>query len=139
MAARKGGQAMPENSIRQRPTPLPVSIEDWERRVKTERTLNDHVEDLHITLWSEDEEYRQYLEAVWDSDAVEGSLSIDNVFAAKKIRDKALTLSGNPVGGKKLDPIVKSLGVVLRRYQKSRRERRHTVDGRIVPNDNGVE
>jgi hypothetical protein len=127
------------DAVRARPTPLPASIEDWQRKIKSERTLNDHVEDLHVMCWSESPDYRKYLEAVWDSDAVEGSLSIDNVKAAEMIREKARTIAGNPIANKKLDPIVKSLGVVLRRYQASRKERRNTVDGRIVPTENNGE
>jgi len=115
-------------------------MEEWERKIKSERTLNDHVEDVHVALYDDSSEYRRLLEAVWDSDAVEGSLAIDNTLAAAMLRDKAKGISGNPVGDKKLDTIVKSLTVVLRRYHNSRKERRHTVEGQFIPmpNDNGV-
>jgi hypothetical protein len=127
------------SSLRPRPEPLPTKIDEWERKIKSERTLNDYVEDIHRMLWDNDTEYRNFLEAVWDSDAVEGSLSIDNTMAAMMIRDKAREIDGNPVGKKKLDTIVKSLGVCLRRYENSRRERRNTVKGQRVPNpDNGI-
>jgi hypothetical protein len=120
-----------------RPVQLPASIDEWERKIKTERTLNDHIEDLHLMLWNDSEDYRRFLEAVWDSDAVEGSLAIDNVKAAELLREKARTIAGHIVGTKKLDTIVKSLGVVLRRYEFSRKERRHTVEGKIVRDGDG--
>jgi len=125
-------------AVQARPTPLPARIDEWERKIKNERTLNDHVEDVHIALYDDSPDYRRLLEAVWDSDAVEGSLAIDNTMAAMMIRDKAKDMPGNPVGAKKLDTIVKSLTVVLRRYHNSRKERRHTIEGTILPNDNGV-
>ena len=125
-------------AVQARPTPLPARIDEWERKIKNERTLNDHVEDVHIALYDDSPDYRRLLEAVWDSDAVEGSLAIDNTMAAMMIRDKAKDMPGNPVGAKKLDTIVKSLTVVLRRYHNSRKERRHTIEGTILPNENGT-
>lgn len=119
--------------LRARPTPLPAKSDNWQRKIKSARTLNDHVEDVHLSLWDDNPEYRQFLEAVWDSDAIEGSLSIDNTMAAIMLRDKAKNIEGNPVDKKKLDTIVKSLGIVLRRYEFSRRERRHTVEGIKMP------
>jgi hypothetical protein len=135
---------MPQDrsALQPRPTPLPTKIEDWDRKIKGGMTLNDHVETVHLMLWDETPEYRAFLEAVWDSDAVEGSLAIDNTMAAMLLRDKAKTIDGNPVGRKNLDTIKKSLGVVLRRYGNDRKERRHTVGGQIVPvqdNHNDVE
>lgn len=118
-----------------RPSPLPTKIDDWDRKVKIDRTLNDYVEELHRGAWDEDESYRKFLEAVWDSDAVEGSLAGDNWEAATILRTRAQALPGNPVATKKKDTIVKALGVVLRRYEFSRKERRHTVKGEVVPND----
>jgi hypothetical protein len=120
-------------SLQRRPSPLPAKIDDWQRKNKSSLTLNDYVEQIHRSLWDDDPSYRAYLEAVWDSDAVEGSLAIDNMMAAMKIRDKAPEFDGNPVGSKKLDTIVRSMNVVLRRYENSRKERRETVQGVQVP------
>jgi len=130
---------MNEQHLRVRPTPLPAKSDNWQRKIKSVRTLNDYVEDVHLALWDDSPEYRQFLEAVWDSDAIEGSLSIDNTMAAIMLRDKAKNIEGNPVDKKKLDTIVKALGIVLRRYEFSRRERRHTVKGVTVPFENGAE
>jgi hypothetical protein len=122
-----------------KPTPLPTAIDDWERKIKHGLTLNDHVEAVHLMLWEENPEYRAFLEAVWDSDAVEGSLSIDSTMAAQILREKAKAIDGNPAARKNLDTLKKSLGVVLNRYGNSRKERRHTVHGQVVPTDNGTE
>jgi hypothetical protein len=55
------------------------------------------------------------------------------------IRDAAP--DNSPLKREKLAPINQSLAVVLRRYHKSRKERRQTVGGKIVPdaNQNNVE
>jgi hypothetical protein len=118
---------------RLKPEPLPAKISEWERAIESGLTLNDHVEQVHVMLYDESPEYRAFLEAVYDEDAVEGSLSADNYKAAELLREKARKI-GNPCGGKKLSPLAKSLNVVLRRYRKSRLERRDTVGGtRVTP------
>ena len=122
-----------------KPPPLPAEIDEWERKLKSGLTLNDHIEALHLALWPKSTEYRAFLEAVWDSDAVEGALSIDSTMAALMLRDEAKKRDGHPVAKKNLDTIKKSLGVVLNRYGNSRKERRHTVHGERVPTDNGTE
>ena len=120
--------------------PLPEKIEDWERFNKAERTLNDLVEDLHRALVNENPEYRAYLRATYDAHAVEGSLAADNVLAAMIIRTKAKNdASGlySEVAEEKLAIINLALGVVLRRYHASRKQRRNTVGGEEVPSENG--
>ena len=87
----------------------------------------------------ENDEYRSYLRAVHDSQAVEGSLAADNLMAAQMIRAKAKTIDGNEVGKENLATINKALNVVLRRYHVSRKERRNLVGGEQVPGENGVE
>lgn len=126
---------MSDSSIAAKPRPpeLPAVIEDWHRFLKTERTINDEVEDIHRMLVKEPQ-YRAYLWATWDEQAVEGSLSADNTMAAQMIRDKAKALADDhPLTKEKLATISKSLGVVLRRYHASRKERRQTVSGEVVP------
>jgi hypothetical protein len=104
--------------------------------MKAERTLNDLVEDIHRELVG-DEKYREYLRAVYDAHAVEGSLAADNVLAAMMIRDKAKARSITEVANEKLAIINMSLGVVLRRYHASRKQRRNMVAGEEVPSENG--
>ena len=116
-------------------TPLPSSVVDMQARrlMPFKRLLNDMVEELHTKCF-ELEKYRTYLDGVWDEQCVEGSLAADNFKAAEMIRDRAIK-DNSPVKSEKLATIVKSLGIVLKRYGISRKERRQTVDGQIVPND----
>jgi hypothetical protein len=75
------------------------------------------------------------LTAVYDEQAVEGSLAADNIEAARMIREKAKTIEDHSLAHEKLATISKSLGVVLRRYHLSRKERRQIVDGQVVPDN----
>lgn len=129
------------NSVSRRkplPSPIPARISMWERMIKQERTLNDLIEDVHRVLVDENEKYRGYLYATYDEQAVEGSLSADNIKAAELIREKAVEVGNREVAQQKLATIVKALGVVLRRYNQSRKQRRRTVGGEAVPDiDNG--
>jgi hypothetical protein len=121
------------------PPALPEKIEEWQRFLKAERTLNDLVEDIHRMLVNDEEhgtQYRAYLRAVYDEQAVEGSLSADNTFAAIMIRDKSKTIEGSEVANEKTATISKSLAVVMRRYHASRKQRRDMLEGQIVPNEN---
>lgn len=114
--------------------PLPANINDWERFTKSERTINDFVEDIHRILTNESEEYRGYLRAVWDAHAITGSLSFDNCKACEMIQKKAEELETFPeVVQEKLAVINLALGVVLRRYHKSRKQRRNMIAGEVVP------
>lgn len=115
--------------------PLPATRSDWVRKTQFNRTINDQVEDIHLALL-DDEEYIELLQAVYDEQAVEGSLSSDNNMAAIKIRNAAKKMN-NPVKDQKLATIIKALGVVLRRYGVSRKERRNMVGGEVVNTDNG--
>ena len=115
--------------------PLPADIKEWTRFAKQERTLNDLVEDLHVEL-VEDEKYRALLRAVYDAHAVEGSLAADNVLAAQMIRNLAKERNSE-IQKEKLAVINMALGVVLRRYRASRKQRRNMVAGEEVPSENG--
>jgi hypothetical protein len=117
------------------PPALPADILDWHRAIKVERTLNDLVEDIHRVL-VDDDKYRALLRAVYDEQAVEGSLSADNTLAAMMIRERALK-TDSEVGHEKLATISKALGTVLRRYKASRKQRRNMVAGEEVSSDNG--
>src|SRR5262245_30610393 len=123
---------MSTSALRPSAPPLPTKLEDWQRKLKAERTLNDLVEDVHRML-CEDEDYLDLLKAIYDEQAVEGSLGADNVMAAQMIRNRAKKIDGSEVANEKLATISKALGVVLRRYGASRKERRQTVHGEIVP------
>lgn len=128
------------NSLHVMPPALPDKIEEWKRFLKAERTLNDLVEDVHRMLVNDEDDgpsYRALLRAVYDEQAVEGSLAADNTFAAIMIREKAKTIDGNELANEKAATISKALGVVMRRYHSSRNERRNTLEGEIVAPTNG--
>ncbi len=127
---------MASNLPRPLPPALPADIKDWTRHIKAERTLNDLVEDVHCSL-VKDDEYRALLRATYDAHAVEGSCSADNIMAAKMIREKAQALEITELQNEKLAVISMALGVVLRRYQWSRKQRRNMVAGEEV--NNGAE
>jgi len=124
------------NPLHPRPAPLPTTTQAWldDRKIKHEPTLNDLVEQIHWQL-VENPAYVKFLEAVWDEDAVEGSLAADNLEAAAMIRQKAHDDEMVVIANKKKTTIAKSLNVVLRRYGKGRKERRHTLHGEVVPHD----
>jgi len=121
------------------PPQLPETAGEFlaHRKLKGRRTLNDQVEDVHLALYDSDEGYRNFLYAVYDEQAVEGSLAADNFKAAELIREKAKKMGYEELGRQKLATITKALGVVLRRYGFSRKERRDTIGGEIVPSDTG--
>ena len=130
-----------DNSVtRLIPPPLPAVASEWHRKVKTTRTLNDMVEEVQLRLLEDNDQREQftlYLNAVWDEQAVEGSLGADNLMAAQMIREEAKERGPKELVKEKLATIVKALNVVLRRYENSRKERRHMIGGEIVPGDNG--
>ena len=132
-SAMKGTILMNTKALRPLPAKVPEKIEDWQRKVKFERTLNDMVEQIHRRLVDESDEYRAYLYACWDEQAVEGSCAADNIKAAEMIRNNANT---EEVLKQKLATLAKVLGVVLRRYGASRKERRNTIGGEVV-DENG--
>jgi hypothetical protein len=123
-----------------RPVGLPLTVEGLLalRTSARVRTLNDYVDDIHLALWSS-EDYRRTLDAVYDEDAIEGSLACDNNVAANLIRDYARAHAIVPVAGKKVATIIKALNVVLRRYHISRRERAMTVGGLFVNEQSAAE
>lgn len=142
VAANGRDEVIPKGYFRNRrgvlkrlPPPLPPVLP----KAKFEPSLNDLVHEAHIFLYDHDAYYKSLLEATYDVQAVEGSLAADNTLAAKVIRDYAIKAGGilERLGREKLASIVNMLGVVLRRYHLSRKERRYMVGGQQVPPDNG--
>lgn len=118
------------------PVPLPSTRGDLAvlRKLKAKlKPLNDQVEEVFEQL-VEDAKFNRYLQAVYDEQAVEGSLAADNIGAAIMIRERALEL-GYSLADEKWATISKALGVVLRRYGLSRKERKNTVNGEVVRGD----
>lgn len=104
---------------------LPASAADLQRKSLRSRTLNDYVEDVFLTLFDTNPDFRALLDAVSNDDSVEGTVRADDYEAARMIRLAAV--EGSPIKAKKLETIRKALNVVLRRYEISRRERRHLL------------
>lgn len=105
---------------------LPVSTSDLHRKNLTHRTINDEVESLFLPLYEENADFRELLEAVYDSEAVEGSLRADDYDAATMLRASAP--AGSRVSQSNKETLRRALNVVLRRYNISRNERRGTVE-----------
>ena len=128
------------SDVARKVTPLPATVQDMlnNRRTAAGRTLNDYVEDLHIKAYA-DPKYQAFLEAVYDAEAVEGSLSADNHEAGRYLRELAVRENVPQVAGRKIAVIVKSLNVVLRRYRMTRKERAMTIGGYVMRDHNNDE
>lgn len=100
--------------------------------------LNDLVEDVVLVL-IEDEAFKGYLEAVYDEQAVEGSLSTDNIFAAMMIRDYARAHGIPQIAKEKAHVISRALNIVAKRYGMGRKERRVELGGEPVSMANAAD
>jgi hypothetical protein len=120
-------------SLKAAPPDLPVTVNELlkHRLLTTARSLNDTVEEVVVALYEHDD-FRAFINAVYDEQAVEGSLAADNIMAAEMIRAKATKLGYVELSKEKLATIAKALGVILRRYGYSRKDRRNTVGGQVV-------
>jgi hypothetical protein len=117
--------------------PLPNTVVDLikQRRGKFEKTLNDIVEELYLKLW-ENQQFKDFLDAVDDGAAVEGSIGCDDHEAARMLRDLARK-EHSPVKDKPLASFKYALKIVMRRYNMSRKERKIALGGEPVPLENG--
>ena len=120
-------------SLKAAPPDLPVTVNELlkHRLLTTARSLNDTVEEVVVALYEHDD-FRAFINAVYDEQAVEGSLAADNIMAAEMIRAKATKLGYVELSKEKLATIAKALGVILRRYGYSRKDRRNTVGGQVI-------
>jgi len=120
-------------SLKAAPPDLPVTVNELlkHRLLTTARSLNDTVEEVVVALYEHDD-FRAFINAVYDEQAIEGSLAADNIMAAEMIRAKATKLGYVELSKEKLATIAKALGVILRRYGYSRKDRRNTVGGQVV-------
>jgi hypothetical protein len=120
--------------------PLPATREALiaQRKTLTTKVLNDYVDEVYLILW-DDPEFRRFLEAVYNEEAIEGSTKADDLEAARMIREYAKANNIPMLPSKKLETIAKALNVVTRRYRTSRKERRSMIGGEHVDigyNDN---
>ena len=108
-------------------TAIPMWVQEMQRD-----NINDEIESIHLRLL-EDKKYCAYLHAVYDAQAIEGSLAADNVMAAMMIRDAARTTGNAKLADEKLGIIVNALNVVLRHHGDSRKQRCNMIGGQIMP------
>ena len=117
------------------PTPLPVTT-DWHHKARHEKTLNDMVDEALERLIKDPEtgdKIRLYLEAVYDEQAIEGSLAADNLEIAHMVREDAKANGPAKLAKEKKATIVKAMNVCFKRWEGlSRNERRNTVAGQLV-------
>lgn len=113
-----------------RPVPLPATRESLvaQYRLKRKRNINDYVEEILLKLWPE-QSFMKYLDALYDSQAVEGSLEADDFEAARIIRQYAKDDNHSPlVAGENLTTIVRAMRVAQRRYNIGRQQREEATD-----------
>jgi hypothetical protein len=101
-------------------------------KLKKKRTINDLVEEVIVRLW-ESEDFQRYLYPIYDSQAVEKSLEIDNVMMAIMIRNEAKKADNHEVAGQPLDTIERAMKVALRRFDVDRRTRAEQAELPLAP------
>jgi hypothetical protein len=108
------------------------------KKTKVNETLNDAVDRIHVRLY-DNNEYRAYLAATINAEAIEGKMIADDYEACRMIRDYAKKNNEVLVATKNLETIRHALGVVLRRYKMSRTERRELFSEPPHSSDDFVE
>jgi hypothetical protein len=107
------------DTVDHRPRVLPATVADLlaMRRAKSAPALHDEVERIFLVLYQEPAFRRlQVAEDGFPEDAVEGSVSIDRMESARLIRNWARENEMPFVAEQKLVAIVRSVGVVRRRF-----------------------
>jgi hypothetical protein len=139
---RHGGQrgrddeVMSENNVKElvrRKSPqLPAQLPD----PNIFRSMNDLVQVVFAELYSESQEFRDLLQAVWPEEAVEGNLLLDDGDAAGMMRVKARESTDaevrEKVGKVNKATLIHNLRVVMRRYKLGRLQRRYLLEGEEV-------
>jgi hypothetical protein len=131
------GEVMVETAtqLRPQPPPLPATKADLLAgyKLKRKRSINDLVEEIIVKLWDNDENFMKYAEAIYDSDAVEGSLEEDDTMAAQIIRNFAQKEDQAVVAAKNLRTIKLAMRVGFRRFGVARWEREQQAIERVSP------
>ena len=91
------------------------------RKSLAPKSLIDQVDELFGKLWDESEEFRSLQEALFDSDAVEGSLRADDYRGALVMRD--WVADGHPVKEQKMESLARALRYARKRWGISRTTR----------------
>lgn len=84
--------------------------------------LHDQVEQIVTDLVTNDTFYG-FIDAVYPEQAVEGSIAADNHEAARMVREYAKENGYPVVAHQKIQTLIRSLNVVLRRYGLARNQR----------------
>lgn len=92
-------------------------------KLKRKRSINDLVEEVIVKLWDNDENFMKYIDAIYDSQAVEGSMDDDDVMAALIIRDTAKRDKHVEVSDQNVHTIKLAMRVALRRFDVARGQR----------------
>jgi hypothetical protein len=121
---RRAGLAIPKGGfmaqvIRALPQTRQALVE--RRKLKKKITIVDLVDPIVVALW-EDEKFGEYMKAVEDSGAVEGSIDVDDTMAAMMIREYAKENKMTEVAKENLTTIRYGLRRVLNRYHVARHE-----------------
>jgi predicted polyphosphate/ATP-dependent NAD kinase len=85
-------------------------------KLKRKRSINDLVEEVIVKLWDANDDFMKLIDAVWDSQAVEGSLDEDDTMAAQIIRNYAKDNNHVEVAQANLHTIKLAMRVGLRRF-----------------------
>jgi hypothetical protein len=109
---------------------LPVTRRDLEasRVLKARPTILDQVEPIVVALW-EDDNFKKLVDAIVDSDAVEGSLEIDDTMAAMTIRQYARDHHIVAVENHNLHTLRHAFRLVCKRYGVGRKQRAGEPNG----------
>jgi len=105
--------------------PLPETRTDLlaQYKLRRRRSINDLVEEVIVKLWDNDEKFMKYVEAIYDSQAIEGSMDDDDVMAALIIRDTAKRDKHVEVADQNVHTIKLAMRVALRRFDLGRGQR----------------
>lgn len=129
-AGEEGESGMPEaaqsqvEQLRPQPPALPETRTDLmaHYKLKRKRSINDLVEEIVVKIW-ENEEFQKLVSAIYDSDAVHGSMGDDDTMAALMIKGIAEKDQHVEVASKNLHTIKLAMRVALRRFDQGRGNR----------------
>jgi hypothetical protein len=115
---------MTSTPILRRAPPLPATKQEFEalNRLKRRPTIVDRVQPYVVKLW-ENSEFQKLVDAIDPSEAVTGSLLMDDVLAAQMVQQEAQEAGDEFLQNVKLRAIAFGMRRVLWRHHQSRPER----------------
>lgn len=97
--------------------------------------LNTEVDIIHLILY-DDPEYRKFFIAIYNQQAIEGHIKLDDGEAAGMIRDHAKEIGNDFVAQQTKNSIIKALHVVAKRYGIDRKSRRELIEKKPLDDEN---